>query len=1206
MTSRIFQGGTVDWYLSTSWSPQGMPVAGDILTIGSGIATISAADVVNFGTLDNEALQLGGASIGVPAVLAADGAHFDSSFTIASQSGGFGELDLSGRVTFGGSVVAETPGGDIVFDIDADATGTKDVVLTGGITVANGDSLQVNGGTLVDNGIITVSDGALTIGSDTSLRGTGTIQIGADGTVTIDGSVTPGVMIEFTADTGTLLLTNPLFFAGDVTDFVKGNLIDLVDAPSGDWIYGTTTDKLTVFGGNSAQGPEVAKFTLTGTESLTASRIFVGQDGNGGSAIQIVDIRTWVGGDGDWYQSGNWTTAGSDSVNSYPLFGDTAIISSGTPTISASDVTSFGSLNNGRILLNGDAARLELAGETLGADLRITVAGSQVTDTLTFNGITTSDGKVQVTGNGSTADFVVGNQGTTAGDFINTQFGTILSGTESGLDFVAGRITNLGQIVINGAATIEAGATIDGGGVIEINSNGGALIVAGSVGTGQQIAFTNSNELILAAGAQFDGAIQGFQKNDKIDLIGTIANFASYDAADSLLTLREAGATGLIVATLTVDGAYGANDFHVASDGNGGTDITTQGAAGGTAFATLPASAVIATGGSVSLGSLLIAAFGSSYAASIPEFQIQSSSPEDMQYFSYWDPSNPLLSYWTLNGTVVAPDNYQSVPASELADVDYVSGNAIWDEGNVQVPVAFDSHGNPTFYVDYSIQNFESPFAQPSIESGHPTPQDVVNAASAFAAAYTGVANTEDCWNIAAEVASAAGAPMGQITGSTDPEDNEAAGFWRIAYAAPQNGTTISNWSSLAEAGDIMRIGWASGGPHSFTILTPLDQNGDITVFDNVDWSNNYEAIGIHTAQYWTQTNPKDITIYRLDPNDLYLIDNIFADGATIQGTTFNNLIIPEGTADIISGGIGNNKFADVSDVLNGAIITDFHAGDTIDITNLDSATASIDYAPDTGLLTWSTSGTMVASLELPTGLAGSFEITNDGGTTGLDGGLLGTIYADLFSGSSDGSLISLVTCFAAGTRILTVDGEVPVEQLAIGDELICHDGARQRIEWIGFRRIDLRRHRRPELVLPIRVTAGAFGDGRPRRDLLLSPDHAIFDECVLIPVRYLVNGSTVVQELASSRDEVCYYHVELSTHAVIMAEGLPAESYLDAGNRNCFSNAGMPIVPYQDLTGRVWEAEGCAPLRIVGPEVKAAKARLRRCVPRVRLHAVG
>jgi hypothetical protein len=88
-----------------------------------------------------------------------------------------------------------------------------------------------------------------------------------------------------------------------------------------------------------------------------------------------------------------------------------------------------------------------------------------------------------------------------------------------------------------------------------------------------------------------------------------------------------------------------------------------------------------------------------------------------------------------------------------------------------------------------------------------------------------------------------------------------------------------------------------------------------------------------------------------------------------------------------------------------------------------------------------------------------------------------------------------------------------------------------------------------------VRVVAGAFGGGLPGRDLWLSPDHAVLVGEVLIPIRYLVNGATIVQVAV---DAVTYWHVELERHEVIVAEGLPCESYLDTGNRGAFEPGGV------------------------------------------------
>ncbi|MGA2950732.1 MAG: Hint domain-containing protein, partial [Caulobacteraceae bacterium] len=87
----------------------------------------------------------------------------------------------------------------------------------------------------------------------------------------------------------------------------------------------------------------------------------------------------------------------------------------------------------------------------------------------------------------------------------------------------------------------------------------------------------------------------------------------------------------------------------------------------------------------------------------------------------------------------------------------------------------------------------------------------------------------------------------------------------------------------------------------------------------------------------------------------------------------------------------------------------------------------------------------------------------------------------------------------------------------------------------------------------PVCVRAGAFGDGQPVRDLRLSPGHAVCVDVlgeIFTPVSGLINGVTILAEPVA---EVTYWHVELESHDVLLAEGLPCESYMDAGNRAFF-----------------------------------------------------
>jgi hypothetical protein len=143
---------------------------------------------------------------------------------------------------------------------------------------------------------------------------------------------------------------------------------------------------------------------------------------------------------------------------------------------------------------------------------------------------------------------------------------------------------------------------------------------------------------------------------------------------------------------------------------------------------------------------------------------------------------------------------------------------------------------------------------------------------------------------------------------------------------------------------------------------------------------------------------------------------------------------------------------------------------------------------------------------------------------------------------------------------------------------------------WLGHRTVDCSRHPRPWDVMPVRVAAHAFGANQPSADLLLSPDHSVFIDGVLIPIRYLLNGATIVQETV---EQVTYWHVELDHHDVLLAEGLTCESYLDTGNRGAFANGGGGIMMHPDFALRVWERESCARLVLNGAELIAAKSYL-------------
>lgn len=189
---------------------------------------------------------------------------------------------------------------------------------------------------------------------------------------------------------------------------------------------------------------------------------------------------------------------------------------------------------------------------------------------------------------------------------------------------------------------------------------------------------------------------------------------------------------------------------------------------------------------------------------------------------------------------------------------------------------------------------------------------------------------------------------------------------------------------------------------------------------------------------------------------------------------------------------------------------------------------------------------------------------------------------------TTPGALVyDIVPCFAAGTRIMAKRGDVAVEGLFEGEYIEVLGGRASRIIWIGHRTIDCTKHPSPEKVWPVRVRTGAFGLGKPCRDLWLSPDHAVFIAETLIPVKYLTNGASIAQVAVRT---ITYYHVELPQHAVLLAEGLPVESYLDTGDRTNFANGGGVMTLHPDFSSRVRDAEGCAPLVVTGHELDAAR----------------
>ncbi|MHB2211434.1 Hint domain-containing protein [Methylobacterium sp. CM6257] len=179
--------------------------------------------------------------------------------------------------------------------------------------------------------------------------------------------------------------------------------------------------------------------------------------------------------------------------------------------------------------------------------------------------------------------------------------------------------------------------------------------------------------------------------------------------------------------------------------------------------------------------------------------------------------------------------------------------------------------------------------------------------------------------------------------------------------------------------------------------------------------------------------------------------------------------------------------------------------------------------------------------------------------------------------------------CYVTGTRIRVLRGrvvsDVPVERLAVGDLAITGAGKPRPIRWIGSRGYpDLTT---PKHDRPVRIRADAIGPGVPARDLLVSPDHALWVDGLFVAAGHLVNGTSIIRGEVVA--DLTYWHVELDSHDLLLAENTPAESFLPApGVRSGFdgyrtnSDADASPMPY-------------APRTEVGPELAALRKRLIR-----------
>jgi Hint domain len=267
--------------------------------------------------------------------------------------------------------------------------------------------------------------------------------------------------------------------------------------------------------------------------------------------------------------------------------------------------------------------------------------------------------------------------------------------------------------------------------------------------------------------------------------------------------------------------------------------------------------------------------------------------------------------------------------------------------------------------------------------------------------------------------------------------------------------------------------------------------------------------------------------------------------GTTLALTTASSIGVTSLTFTNVSGQTDTFQAVGIyQGSLHIGAIAGFAQGDYIDVKQF-AAGDKVSYSGSTVTISAANGGgSQTYTFAAGTNVA---QIIAASSTTGLSGGAIKQVLVN-------GALVDQLSfCLMLGTLVRTPEGEAPVETLQRGTLVLTADGEAKQVVWLGRQTIDSR-FADPDRNWPIRIVAGALAENVPCRDLLVSPDHALLVGGILIQAGALVNGTSIRRE-SQIPEKFVYYHVELDDHSLILAENVPAETFVDNVDRRHFDN---------------------------------------------------
>jgi hypothetical protein len=162
----------------------------------------------------------------------------------------------------------------------------------------------------------------------------------------------------------------------------------------------------------------------------------------------------------------------------------------------------------------------------------------------------------------------------------------------------------------------------------------------------------------------------------------------------------------------------------------------------------------------------------------------------------------------------------------------------------------------------------------------------------------------------------------------------------------------------------------------------------------------------------------------------------------------------------------------------------------------------------------------------------------------------------------------SRAVCFCSGTAIRTASGEVPIEDIKIGDVVATSKGPMS-VKWVAKRTISkmLVTDEFYLSAIPIVIRANSLEDGVPSKDLYVSESHGIYADGKIINACYLANDLTISKASSNQfKTSIQYYHLEFDDEVLVSANNTLSCSYVNTGNRRSFDNYPEFISMYGDV----------------------------------------